>query len=112
MTPEHIERTMEFIIENLAQVTVRLDQTTVRLDQMTGRLDQMTDRLDQMTDRLDQMSILLETNVRQTRDIQAAVLILSDLAQIQSQRMDRQAEDFQTFLKRYEKDHEKNSGLN
>ena len=62
MTPEQVERTIEFILEHHAQVTIQMQQ-------LTG----------------------------QTRDVQAAVLLLSDLAQIQSNRLDRQNEEMRQY---------------
>jgi hypothetical protein len=67
MTPEYVERTIEFILEHQAQATVHLEQ-------LTG----------------------------QTRNLQTATLILSDLAQSHSRRLERQGEEFHRLLKHYD----------
>ena len=66
MTPEQIERTIEFIIEHQAQAAVHLEAVTAGL----------------------------RTGQAQTRDVQGAVLILSELAKIQSRLLDSQSEEF------------------
>ena len=81
MNFERIQRTMEFIVEHQAQLTTQMQQLSGKMDQLTGNMDELTGK---------------------TRDVQAVILLLSDLAQVQSSRLDRQGEEFQTLLKHYD----------
>ena len=95
MNFEQVQRTMEFILEHQAQATIQMQQLTGKMDQLTGKMDQLTGNMDQLTGNVGQLS-------GKTRDMQAVVLLPSDLAQIQSRRLDRQGEEFQALLKHYD----------
>lgn len=62
MNHEQVERTIEFILEHQAQTSIHLEQMAIHLEQMAGH----------------------------GGDVQTAILTLTDLAQAQSHRMDRQ----------------------
>jgi hypothetical protein len=61
MTPEQIERTFEFILQHQAQTAVHLESVTSRLDRMAAR----------------------------HLDMQVLLVKMTELAEIQSQRIDR-----------------------
>jgi hypothetical protein len=44
----------------------------------------------------------MEQLIDQSQSVQAAVLILSDLAQVESRRLERREENFQALLKQYD----------
>ena len=61
-----VEKTMEFILEHLAQASVRLDQITARLDQVTANVNKLAEVqvlraqvLDQHEDRLNRITEIL-----------------------------------------------------
>jgi hypothetical protein len=66
MTPQEIERTFEFIVEQQAHTAVLMYQTRVDLQRFTERQDKM----------------------------QSMIELMTELAQVQSQRLDRHDETF------------------
>ena len=69
MTPQEIERTLEFIVEQQAQTAVLMHQTRVDLQRQTERQDKM----------------------------QSMIELMTELAQVQSQRLDRHDESFKAM---------------
>ena len=69
MTPEKLDRTIEFIVEHQAQATVHIEQ----------------------------LAVAARTAAEQTREMQSAIVILTKLAQIQSSRLSRHEEIFQVL---------------
>jgi hypothetical protein len=69
MTPQEIERTFEFIIEQQAHTAVLMHQTRVDLQRLTERQGKMDSMLE----------------------------LMAELAQVQSQRLDRHDETFKSL---------------
>jgi hypothetical protein len=86
MTPEELNRTMEFIVASQAQITASLDRTTVRLDRTSASLDRL--EAAQEEDRRESKAATTrhERMLKQLADLQAQQ---ADLLVHQSERMDR-----------------------
>lgn len=76
MTPEKLERTIEFIVEHQAQAAAHIEQLAVAF-----RAAEEQRIKDQVL----------------AREVQSAVVILTELAQIQSSRLARHEEAFQVL---------------
>ena len=69
MTPQEIERTLEFIVEHQAQAAVHLQQAAVQIQRLASRQGKMQSMMELMT----------------------------ELAEVQSQRLDRHDETFRSL---------------
>jgi hypothetical protein len=69
MSPQEIERTMEFILQHEAQ-------TAAHLERLTSRLDSLAER---------------------QGDMQSLLIQMTELARVQSQRLDRHDESFRSI---------------
>ena len=86
MTPEELNRTMEFIVASQAQITASLDRTTDRLDRTTDRLDRTTATVDRITAAQEEDRRENKKMFKRLADLQAQQ---ADLLVHQSERMDR-----------------------
>ena len=56
MTPEEINRTIEFILQQSAQFSVQMGQLSDRMDQISGHMGQLSVHMDQLSGHVDQVS--------------------------------------------------------
>lgn len=73
MTPREIERTLEFIVEQQAQAAVHMHQARVDLQQAAVHIQRLAERQGKMESMFE---------------------LMTELAQVQSQRLDRHDETF------------------
>ena len=97
MTNEEAERTMQFILEHLAQTAVNVELTSERLDGITIKVDQLTDRVQQISEKVDKLAgAQLKYEARAGR-LEESFLILVKLAQSADERMDKSNERMDVF---------------
>jgi ABC-type transporter Mla subunit MlaD len=53
MTDDDVRNTMQFILEQQAQLTVTVGQLSESVDRLTGKVDQLTDKMDRLTTKVD-----------------------------------------------------------
>ena len=73
MTPREIERTLEFIVEQQAQAAVQIHQAGVHIQQAGVHIQRLAERQGKM---------------------QSMLELMTELAEVQSQRLDRHDETF------------------
>src|SRR5262245_36846689 len=81
MTPEEIERTIEFILQCETRTGAHLQSAAQRIQEITVHIDRLTNQVNGLSSHTDILA-------GQTRDVQRAILILTELAQSQSRRLD------------------------
>ena len=62
MTPEEIQKTMEFILEQQAQITVKVDRIAEKVDGIAEKVDKLADsqlKYEARTGRLEESFIIL-----------------------------------------------------
>ena len=94
MTPEELNRTIEFVVQHQAQFSIHLDELQRRMDQVGQHMDQLGQRMDQLTIRVDDLAAYQkEASLRHDRDIEWARGLFSritELVEIQSPHGSRQ----------------------
>ncbi len=88
MTFDEMNRTMEFIIQNEAQISVRMEEVTKRLEEVAADLKGLTEFQKRDHGLLVQMAAQQQT--------------MSELLQIQSRRLDRAEQEDRAARKRHE----------
>jgi ABC-type transporter Mla subunit MlaD len=81
MNYEETERTMQFILEQQAQITVKIDRMAERDDQIAVKVDRITEKVDKLADA--QMKY-----EDRTGRLEESFLILVQLAQSTDERLD------------------------
>jgi chromosome segregation ATPase len=76
MTPQEIERTLEFIVEHQAQASVHIQQASVHIQQVSVNIQRLSERQGKM---------------------QSMMELMTELAEVQSQRLDRHDETFRSL---------------
>jgi len=75
MDDDKMERTMQFILEQQAQLTVSMGQLTENVDQLSGTVDQLSNTVERLSGTVD----LLSTKVERTADGVAALLTIAEI---------------------------------
>jgi hypothetical protein len=86
MTPEELNRTMEFIVASQAQTTVTVDKISASLDKTNASLDRTNASLDRLEAAQEEDRRENKKMLKRLADLQAQQ---ADLLVHQSQRMDR-----------------------
>jgi X-X-X-Leu-X-X-Gly heptad repeat protein len=75
MTDDDVRNTMQFILEQQAQLTVTVGQLSESVDRLTGKVDQLTGKVDQLTDKVDRLA----DKVDRTADSTIALLAIAEI---------------------------------
>ena len=104
MTPEEMNRAIEFLIQHSAQFSVQMEQLRTHHEQFSGHMEQLRLRQEQFSGHMEQFQLHQEEfAVRQDRDHEMLIRGLADLREstgrfqvwatellaIQSKRLDR-----------------------
>jgi hypothetical protein len=93
MTPDELQRSMDFILRHQAQFAVNMDQLATRMDQLGTRVDQLTSALGQERD----------FRIQGDAQLEALIVQLAEIARIQSSRLDRCEDRLDEHAKRLDR---------
>lgn len=87
MTPEEIQKTMEFILEQQAQITVKVDQIAEKVDGLAEKVDGIAEKVDGLAGNVNKLADAQLKYEMRTGRLEESFIILVKLAQSTDERL-------------------------
>jgi archaellum component FlaC len=97
VTNEEAERTMQFILEHQAQITVNIERITEKVEQVTAKVEEITEKEDRVTEKVDKLTDAQLKYEERTGRLEESFLILVKLARSTDERTDGFSEKMNKF---------------
>ena len=78
MTNEEMERTMKFILQQQAQLTVSVGQLTEQVDKLSNTVDKLSAKVDRTADGISSLLVIAEIHDREIAELRESVKATSE----------------------------------
>ncbi|HJR07803.1 MAG TPA: hypothetical protein VJ842_11120 [Pyrinomonadaceae bacterium] len=78
MTSEEMERAMQFILEQQAQLTATVGRLSENVDKLSGTVDKLSEKVDRTADGVNALLVIAEIHEREITELKESVNAMRD----------------------------------